>query len=539
MSTRLCFPLLAALAVFPPALRAVDPPDASGFAYDANNRVTVVNHPDGRQAVMTYDPAGNLLSVSVRDAAPPVVVVGAPLQLTAGVAMADYGITLSRPAALKGYKVSGLPKGLKANTGSKIDKAGRNPGTIYGTPEGAGVFQVSLSANTAAGSTAPVVLVIQVDNPYLRSDDGFQLAGRYSGLLPAADETNDLGGSWSVQVSQTGAFTGTLILGKTKLAFKGAFNGLTGLAPELLLPLKTGGSLRLNLQLDLDPASATRGQITGTLGELPGLAIAAYREVWSKLLPATAWAPPKGAAYHVALFPGTGVGTLPEGVGYLRETVDSLGKAKVVGKLADGTGVTAAGVLWPDGSLPVFVPLYSGRGSVAGLLQHGVGLTEAAPEDNEVAGALDWSRPDIAGTLYPAGFSLGLDAVGGVYLPPAKGQRVLDLGGAATHDGLSLVLSGGGLTTPTSAALTLSTANAVTGIAPNDNAISLKIAAATGLVTGGFSEGGRKAKLEALILPELPSQPLPLPKAWGFFLLPGAGNSAPVLSGEVFIGPTE
>ncbi len=101
------------------------------------------------------------------------------------------------------------------------------------------------------------------------------------------------------------------------------------------------------------------------------------------------------------------------------------------------------------------------------------------------------------------------------------------------------MLSGGGLTTPTGGALTLSTANAVTGIAPNDNAISLKIAAATGLVTGGFSEGGRKAKLEALILPELPSQPLPLPKAWGFFLLPGAGSGAPVLSGEVFIGPIE
>lgn len=539
MSPRLFLPLLAALTVAAPALHAVDPPDASGFAYDANNRVTVVNHPDGRQATMTYDAAGNLLSVSVRDAAPPVVVVGAPLQLTAGVAMADYAITLSRPAVLKGYKVSGLPKGLKANTGLKVDKLGKNPGTIYGTPEGAGVFQVSLSATTASGATAPVVLVIQVDNPYLRSDDGFQLAGRYSGLLPAADETHGLGGSWSVQVSQTGAFTGTLILGKTKLAFQGSFDGVTGAAPELLIPLKTGGSLRLNLTLDLDPASTTRGQITGSLGELPGLAIAAYREVWSKLLPATAWAPPKGGAYHVVLFPGAGTGELPEGAGYLRETVDSLGKAKLAGKLADGTGVTAAGVLWPDGSLPVFVPLYSGKGSLAGLLQHGVGATEAAPEDNEVAGALDWSRPEIAGALYPDGFSVALDALGGVYLPPAKGQRVLGLGGAATHDGIGLQLLGGGLTGAITGAVTLSTSHAVTGIVPNANAVSLKIAAATGLITGGFTEGGRKAKLEALILPEMPWNPLPRPKAWGFFLLPGAGSGAPILSGEVFLGPTE
>lgn len=533
MSHRFFLSLLTAFAVASQTLRAIDPPDASGFAYDANNRVTVVNHPDGRQAVMTYDPAGNLLSVSVRDSAPPVVVVGAPLQLTAGVAMADYSITLSRSAVIKGYKVSGLPKGLKANTGLKIDKAGRNPGTIYGTPEGAGVFQVSLSANTTAGSTAPVVLVIQVDNPYLRSDDGFQLAGRYAGLLPAAAETNDLGGSWSVQVSQTGAFTGTLILGKTKLAFKGAFDGVTGLAAELLLPLKTGGSLRLNLTLDLDPASATRGQITGTLGELPGLAIAAYREVWSKLLPATTWAPPKGAAYHVALFPGAGVGTLPEGVGYLRETVDSLGKAKVAGKLADGTKVTAAGVLWPDGSLPVFVPLYSGRGSLAGLLQHGVGAIEAAAEDNEVAGALDWSRPDLKGSLYPDGFSLAVDASGGVYQPPAKGERVLGLGSGAAHDALGFEFRDGGLTATLTGTLTLSTKNTVTAMVPNANGISLKFAATTGLVTGGFNDGGRKAKLEALILPE---NPLNLPEAWGFFLLPGAGSGAPILSGRVYLG---
>ena len=149
----------------------------SSYGYDLNNRVTLVNYPDGRQATMTYDELGNILSIVNRNAAPPLVIVGQPLLLTAGSAMPDYSITLSRTAVVKSYGVKNLPPGLRANLTSKVNSDGRNPGVIYGTPTTSGSFRVELSATTtlgAAGGRAPRTSQPPVDVPSTQLPSGAQ-----------------------------------------------------------------------------------------------------------------------------------------------------------------------------------------------------------------------------------------------------------------------------------------------------------------------------------------------------------------------------
>lgn len=511
----------------------------SSYGYDLNNRVTLVNYPDGRQATISYDEVGNILSIVNRNAAPPLVTAGQPLHLTVGSAMVDYTITLSRTDVVKSYVVKNLPPGLKANLTSKINSDGRNPGVIYGTPTTSGSFRVELSATTILGVTPPTSLMMHVSNPFSQPQDGYSLAGQFSGVIDPSTLSGGLGGILVIKTTTSGTFTGTLTLGMVKYRISGRFDGTTGVAAPITVIRKAPfiTNLTLALTMDLSASSATRGGITGTVSDGgPPEPVAAFREVWSKTLPAAYFADVKGSVYNTAMFIDSAhlndVG-YPQGVSYARITINQFGKAAVAGKLADGTGITGSAIIWPDGQLPLFLPLYAGKGSLVGMLQFGTGFAEDIVADNDITGSLDWKRPAITGKLYSTGFTTRVDAAGGVYNAPAKGSRVLDLGSAANHTTIVLNLMKGGLSGNISSSLTLSTANLVTGVTPNNNAIKITFTSAVGLIAGEFAVGARKAKIQGLILP---ANPLNDSETYGFFLLPGATTPDPTLSGFVFIG---
>jgi hypothetical protein len=374
--------------------------------------------------------------------------------------------------------------------------------------------------------------MMHVSNPFSQTVDGYSLAGQFSGILDPSALNSGLGGSLVIKTTTSGTFTGTLILGATKYSFSGSFNGTTGACTPITIirkaPFTT--NLTLALTMDLSASSPTRGGLTGTLSDGgPPEAVAAFREVWSKPLPASYFADAKGSVYNAALFldpAHLNDDHFPQGVSYARITADQLGKIKLSGKLADGTGITGSGIMWPDGQLPLFIPLYSSKGSLVGTLQLGTGFAEDLVSDNEISGSLEWKR-------FTTGFSTRVNASGGVYTAPAKGSRVMDLGSAANHAAIVLNLMKGGLSSTISANLTLSTANLVTAVTPNNNSIKITLTPASGLVAGEFVVGLRKAKVESLILP---ANPLNDSEAYGFFLLPGSTTSDPTLSGFVFIG---
>lgn len=510
----------------------------SAYTYDLNNRVTQLSRPDGKQATFSYDETGNILSIITRTNAAPAILVTSPLHLTAGAVMADYSIILARPEVVKSYAVKNLPPGLKSNLTTKVNTDGKGPGVIYGTPTTAGAYGVVLTVTTTTGATQPVTLMMHVTNPFSLTEDKFQLTGAYSGALPATALSGGLGGSWSLKVTSTGSFTGTLTLGSAKHSFAGSFNGATGAAAAIVIKRKAPlPNLVLTLNLDLSTQSALRGRVTASLTDGATTdTLLANREAWSKTLPAAFFAAEKGSTYHTALVlkpAHAGLAAYPQGDGFARITVDRLGKAAVAGKLADGTPLTASAIFWPDGTLPLFISLHAGKGGLAGSLLLGTGFAEDNPLDNDVTGALDWTRPAAAtGVVYKAGFATQVNATGGVYTAPAKGFRVLDLGSAVSHPAIAMQLASGGISATATTALTISTANVVSTFAPNNLSYKLTFTPATGLFSGEFTDAGRKGKVEGLVLP---ANALNTAEGRGFFLLPGAPATNPTLSGPVLI----
>jgi len=504
------------------------------YLYDELARLTQATYPDGRQVSYTYDDMGNLTSVKTQTRDLVVPLVAGSIEGFIGVPI-YYQIQHTGSTQVIGYAVTGLPPGLKVNATTSTNRDGQSPGMIYGSPTKEGTYTVRLAIRTTAGLGPTVPLSVNVINRFTRVAKGFTLVGKASGgINPGALEGGALGGWLSLSTTTSGAFTGQLQLGAAKYSFRGRFDSYIGLADPITLIRPDLSPLTLTLAMILD--GPDRGQITvslddGTTTDTTTL----FREVWSKSLPATHFAGAKSARYHLAwrTDPADTADTYPQGLGTAVITLSSNGLAKLAGKLADGAAFTQSRVVWPNGTLPVFVPLYASKGVLNGglLLDSGTNLS---PADNAASGTAAWLRPGSSGVLFASGFDTTLSVTGGVYTPPAKGQRVLGLGGGASHSAIELVLTRGGLTPAIESAVIVSTANIVTALTPNTNSLVLKFTAATGLISGSFKSGTRTAAFSGLILPATPTDPS---EAYGYFLLPGAATGSPTLSGAVFVGP--
>jgi hypothetical protein len=95
----------------------------------------------------------------------------------------------------------------------------------------------------------------------------------------------------------------------------------------------------------------------------------------------------------------------PQGSGWATATISASGVVKMIGSLADGTKFTVATILSKDKVIPLFVPLYGGKGCITGE----VTLADNASSDGE--GTLVWIKPANVPkqTVYVAGWPNGID----------------------------------------------------------------------------------------------------------------------------------
>jgi hypothetical protein len=143
--------------------------------------------------------------------------------------------------------------------------------------------------------------------------------------------------------------------------------------------------------------------------------------------------------------------------------------------LADGTKLSQKIVVTRGNLWPVYVSLYSGKGSVFGWL----GFTNTPPHDT-VYGNLVWTRPALpASKLYPGGFAFTAGAYGSRYTAPAAGVRVLDLPSAV------LTFEGADLAEPVVCEIELGTDNKVTN--NSTNKLTVTVTPATGLFSGSLA----------------------------------------------------
>ncbi|MFM1768496.1 MAG: hypothetical protein RJA22_1025, partial [Verrucomicrobiota bacterium] len=328
-------------------------------------------------------------------------------------------------------------------------------------------------------------------------------AGAYNGLFSEADETRlERSGAVNLTVTTLGAFSGTLRTATKRLALSGQFNAVgrsTNTVP------RTGTTpLTVELHLQLDGSGRLAGRVTDG--------------AWSASLEATL------APFNATTRPATnqvGSHTLAQlwddgRVGWVASvTVNSAGLTKLSGSLFDTPSITQQMAMDGNGSWPLFLPLYGGRGQLLGRLQFGAFGTDT------LTGRVSWVKGTLPTSLSaartaPTAFT-NLSAVIGSRYPTPVTNRVLNFSLGVVE------LDGGDLTAAFTNQVALSSANVVTNLSPNP--LTLAITKTTGLFSGKGTQPGtnRVASFKGVVLPQ---------RGYGLGFFPGTNDL-----GQVYFGP--
>lgn len=364
-------------------------------------------------------------------------------------------------------------------------------------PNGNIVFGGSGANRTAtitplAGQTGSAQIGITVSDGILTAQSSFTL----NVVQPVAMQTSDVGKSGfnglfyessAVRVQSAGALKLTVSTGGkysgqvTMAAGKYSFSGQFGTFCEATNVVARKGATPLSVYFTLKSVG-TAQQLTGTLSD--GTWTAQVFGQASSFNLKTHPAPYMGT--YTMEIPGQ-QNTPSVGNAYASLKVDGNGNVKMAGALADGSKVSGSSPIGPDGTWPLFVPLYKGQGLLIGWIS----FTNRVSDD--LHGAVNWIKtPSAGGTIYPQGLTYGSTALGSEF--SKTGSQPLIFGSAQLEVGSS------------------------------DNALlmSLKVSASTGIFTADMLNRitGKPVKFQGALLQKLNA---------GYGYLVVTNQSSPVL----------
>ncbi len=314
--------------------------------------------------------------------------------------------------------------------------------------------------------------------------------GGYTGILSLGGVNRGYAG---VAVAPLGLFTAGIFLDGKKTVVKGVFDPITGVFQKTVT--RPGGLSALTVNLTLDPG---RNRVVGT--------ITAGAEVFAVDLTRTfpsfsASLPTARVGRYTVLFPtdATDLGdpAVPQGTGYAAVTISKAGAISLTGRLGDGTSFMAASKITHNDQFPVYVPLYSAKGFLAGL------VTAATLPGSDLTGVFTWKKPGT-GTIYSAGFETNPTLIGSRY---AAATPVLTL--PIPPNNAKLVYQTLGLTKT----LTVSKSNLVTITNPAADKTSVRIVATSGVFSGKYMDGAVTRSFAGAIL-----QKNAAPRGEGYYL---------------------
>ncbi len=326
---------------------------------------------------------------------------------------ASYDLAIPTQNGPVTYTATGLPKGM---TLSNIT------GHITGMPTEAKTSNITVTAKNALGVSNLISFSITV-LPFPPS-----LVGNYSATIADSQPVTDqLGGLMTMSVTNVGVVTGALKLGTGSHSFNGRLNtAVDPLAPDpdhAVLEVNVARSGKTAVALTVHMNSGSANLITGdvTLIGSPPASLTGSKHVWNAVSNA---ASSFQGSYTVALQPTSASALIPQGDGFLTFTVSPAGGVTWSGQLADGTVIAPRSAsLWAEGSVPLFVLLYSSKGSLNQRLS-------IAPTTRIVSGTPRWFKKPQAASVraYAAGFGpTDLQADGGVYVAPLAGATLLNI----------------------------------------------------------------------------------------------------------------
>ena len=252
--------------------------------------------------------------------------------------------------------------------------------------------------------------------------------GTYKGLF---SETNQVqqqsAGSITTSVTAKGRYTGRLRMGNNSYAFTGA------LSPEgrITNTIPRGKTGPLTLDLDFGTGDAS-DQIVGQITNSNWVAaVNGDRAVFNaKSNPAPY---PNRFTWFIAGQPGDASGPAGDGFGTLR--LNAAGTGTFAGTLADGTPVSQSVSVSKDGLWPLYVPLFSGAGSIWGWLAFTNDIERESDIDG--VGMPTWTKPaNPQARYYRGGFTNNFQIFGSVYSRPVGAtEHILSLTNAFVEFG--------------------------------------------------------------------------------------------------------
>jgi hypothetical protein len=304
-------------------------------------------------------------------------------------------------------------------------------------------------------------LVLEVtftNNPYMA------MKGSYNGLFhEVAEVRHGSSGNFTVTPTDRGAYSGAFKLGSKRYSVSGTLDlGRRG-TNTIVRP----GTNSLTVEMDFGGGGTNQvvGRVTDGVWEAP---LMGDRAIFNSR---TNPAPYLGS--YTIIIPGQADGDDgPEGNGFGTIKVDGNGGTALAGTLADGTKIAFKAPLSMHGQWPVYVPLYSGYGSILSWLT----LTNRPADD--ITGLLSWIKPaQIRARQYPRGFTNDSMAVGSVYVRPLPSTNPV-----ITVTDPSIAFAGGNLAVPFGNSILLGANSKVTNL--GSNKLALSITTSSGLFKG-------------------------------------------------------
>jgi hypothetical protein len=297
--------------------------------------------------------------------------------------------------------------------------------------QGSATAQLFLDARIGKEISGPETSA--VDAPSWNAPWNPSASGLYDGLIRQGDEIlGALGplhvGASPADSSRGGAFSGVVRLLGRSFPIKGSLDGQGSFSGAF--PQRDGSVLQvvLGLQTTADSGHVLRGVVShGSVVGVMRLAQAPF----TRLRPVPAALATAGP-YTVLLPSAPGWGDdEPGGDGWATGVLGSDGVFRLTGRLGDSTPVTRVGYLSQDGVIHVYVGLYpglAGAGRIAGQLT----FRPLAAPGFDLDGHLSWTKPPdtrdpVREKLYPAGFSLTVQALGLEFSPTRYSGRILGL----------------------------------------------------------------------------------------------------------------
>ncbi|MES2508035.1 MAG: immunoglobulin domain-containing protein [Verrucomicrobiota bacterium] len=477
----------------------------------------------------------------------------------------EYGYTIpgggSTNSTISSFAISGLPAGLKLDV---------TTGRISGFATKPGEYKLKVTVKNPKGSSS----LSNVPFTVLPLPEA--VVGAFIGQIGNSAALNgNKGGRIDMTVTEGGLISGKLTQGKDIFSFTGKMDqnpGSLRTSGQATVIRKGNTPLQMSLTALAPSGYSDSGNVTGSLSDgYDAVGFTAYRNVYSlsKSRPS-----PYIGRFHMAFHltdDDEGDDETPQGTGYAIALLDNNGVAKISGRLADGTTLTASSFLGGQQQFLVYQSLYKNTGSIVGLayLQFIQAITDAEkqlPNRFRVEGQMNWTRDAQALATersYKAGFGpVALYALGRNYLPQDAIPLIMGLPRIPRN--ASLIFAEGGVeesdTNPSVAALSIGSVPVIPSGVANEGGISLITNAATGLFSGSFKltdpelPTPRSASYFGIIIPQIPARTYSDGSGFaqsdaggfGFFTvaqLPSDGpppttvKTSPILSGRVNFNP--